>query len=52
MRPNNKPLKVKLTISIDPDIEKQIREMAEEDDRSFSSYVNKVLREHLRKDKD
>lgn len=48
MQPNNKPLKVKLTISLDPDIEKNIRRLADEDDRSFSAYINKVLKDHIR----
>ena len=48
MQRNDKPLKVKLTISLDPDIEQGIRDLADEDDRSFSSYINKVLRDHLR----
>lgn len=43
-----KPLKEKLCISLDPDIVRRIREMAEEDDRSFSAYINKVLRDHIR----
>ena len=43
-----KPLKEKLCISLDPGIVKRIREMAEEDDRSFSAYINKVLRDHIR----
>ncbi len=48
---NNKPLKVKLTISLDPDVEHEIRVLAEEDDRSFSAYINKVLRDHVKANK-
>ena len=46
---NMKPLKSKLSISLDPDIVESIRLLAEADDRSFSSYINKVLREHIQK---
>jgi len=42
-----KPLKVKINITLDEDIAEEIRRRAEEDDRSFSQYVNLVLREHL-----
>lgn len=42
-----KPLKKKLSISLDADIVKIIKELAEEDDRSFSQYVNIVLKEHI-----
>ncbi len=43
-----KPLKEKLSISIDPEIVEAIRKLAEKDDRSFSGYINKVLREHIK----
>ena len=46
---NMKPLKNKLSISLDPDVVEKIRLLAEADDRSFSSYINKVLREHVQK---
>ena len=35
-----KPLKEKVSITLDEDIVLRIREMAEEDDRSFSQYIN------------
>lgn len=44
-----KPLKEKICISLDPEIVERVKRLAEEDDRSFSAYVNKVLREHLKK---
>lgn len=43
-----KPLKVKLSITIDEDIAEKTRELAEEDDRSLSQYINMVLRQHIR----
>ena len=42
-----KPLKNKVSITLDADIIDKIKELAEEDDRSFSQYINLVLREHI-----
>ena len=43
-----KPLKEKISITIDNDILKELRELAEADDRSLSQYINLILREHIR----
>jgi Ribbon-helix-helix protein, copG family. len=42
-----KPLKAKVSITLDADIIEQIKSIAEEDDRSFSQYVNLILRKHI-----
>ena len=42
-----KPLKVKVSISLDEDIVEEIKELAEQDDRSFSQYINLVLKQHI-----
>ena len=42
-----KPLKVRLSITLDEDIAQKIRDLAEKDDRSLSQYINLVLRHHL-----
>lgn len=42
-----KPLKLKVSITLDEDIINEIKKLAENDDRSFSQYVNLVLREYL-----
>ena len=42
-----KPLKEKVSITLDADIVKIIREKAELDDRSFSQYINKILKQHI-----
>ncbi len=42
-----KPLKSKVSITLDEDIIEKIKELAEKDDRSFSQYINMVLKEHL-----
>ena len=44
-----KPLKTNVSITLDADIIDKIKELAEEDDRSFSQYINLVLREHIKK---
>ncbi len=43
-----KPLKVKISVSLDEEIVKKLRILAEEDDRQLSSYINLVLRNYLR----
>ena len=42
-----KPLKNKVSITLDEDIIKQIKELAENDDRSFSQYINMELKNHI-----
>ena len=44
-----RPLKEKISITIDGDILEKLREEAEYDDRSLSQYINIILKEHLRK---
>ena len=44
-----KPLKTKVSITLDSEIIETIRNLAEQDDRSFSQYINIVLKENLRK---
>lgn len=43
-----KPLKNKVSITLDADIIDKTKELAEKDDRSFSQYINLVLREHIK----
>ncbi|MBE6543607.1 MAG: toxin-antitoxin system protein [Ruminococcaceae bacterium] len=42
-----KPLKEKISITIDGDILDTLRYEAEKDDRSLSQYINLVLRHHI-----
>lgn len=44
-----KPLKTKISITIDENIVEKIKQLAEDDDRSFSQYINMILKEHLNK---
>ena len=43
-----KPLKEKVSITLDSDIVEKIKKLAEEDERSFSQFINKVLRDYLK----
>lgn len=42
-----KPLKTKVSITLDTTIIEQIKKLAEADDRSFSQYINLILKEYL-----
>ena len=42
-----KPLKVKISITLDDPIYQKVKELAEYDDRPVSSYINLVLRKHI-----
>lgn len=44
-----KPLKQKVSITLDEDVIEKIKILAEDDDRSFSQYVNLILKEYLKK---
>ena len=44
---NMKPLKEKISVTIDTDLLEKLRKIAETDDRSLSSYINLVLKRHL-----
>jgi len=42
-----KPLKKSVSITLDEDVIEKIRLFAEETDRSFSQYINLLLRKHI-----
>lgn len=42
-----RPLKEKISITIDNDLLDRLRYEAERDDRSLSQYINLVLRKHI-----
>ena len=44
-----KPLKNRVSLTLDEDIIEKIKQLAENDDTSFSQYVNMVIKEHLSK---
>ncbi|MCQ4023008.1 MULTISPECIES: DUF6364 family protein [unclassified Ruminococcus] len=43
-----KPLKRKVSITLDEDIIEKLKVVAEDCDRSLSQYINLVMREHLK----
>lgn len=43
-----RPLKDKISITVDNDVLEKIKTEAENDDRSLSQYINLVLKEHLK----
>lgn len=44
-----KPLKEKISITIDNDVLAKLKERAEYDDRSLSQYINIILKQHISK---
>ena len=44
-----KPLKDKISITIDSDLLEKVRIEAENDDRSLSQYINLILKEHIKR---
>ncbi|MCM1438205.1 MAG: ribbon-helix-helix protein, CopG family [Roseburia sp.] len=47
-----KPLKEKISITIDSDLLKELKVRADEDERSLSQYINLILRNYLKTKKD
>ena len=43
-----KPLKEKISITVDEDVLERVRSLAEADERSLSQYINLVLKQYLR----
>lgn len=43
-----KPLKEKISITIDSDLLKELKIKADEDERSLSQYINLILRNYLK----
>lgn len=44
-----RPLKEKISITIDSDLLETLRAEAEKDERSLSQYINLILRQHCKK---
>ncbi len=47
-----KPLKEKISITVDSDLLKELKAEAEKDERSLSQFINLILRKYLEKEKD
>ena len=43
-----KPLKEKISITIDADLLKELKEEADKDERSLSQFINLILRKYIR----
>ncbi len=43
-----KSLKTKISITLDSDMLATLKELAEQDDRSLSQYINLIVKEHLK----
>lgn len=46
-----KPLKEKISITIDEDVLNKVKQLAEDDDRSLSQYINLILKKHIESEK-
>ncbi len=47
-----KPLKDKISITIDSDLLKELKIQAEKDDRSLSQFINLILRKYIESEKE
>ena len=45
---HSKPPKERMTVTVDPGIKEALQKLADEDDRSLSEYVNRVLKRYVR----
>ena len=45
---DDRPLKIKKSITLDEDVYNKIRALATNDDRSISQYINLILRKHIK----
>ncbi len=43
-----KPLKTKVSITLDTDAIEILKTLAEQDDRSFSQYINLIIKDYLK----
>ena len=44
---SNRPLKTKVSLTLDENIVERVKELSEDSFRSFSQYVNLVLKRHI-----
>ena len=43
-----RPLKIKVSITLDIDLLEKLKQLAEEDDRSLSQYINLILKDYMK----
>lgn len=46
---SNRPMKTRVSLTLDENIVERIKELSDDSFRSFSQYVNLVLAEHIKK---
>lgn len=46
-----KPLKAKVSITLDEDIIEELKQLAEKEDRSLSQFINRILKGYLKGEK-
>lgn len=46
-----KPLKAKVSITLDEDIIGELKQLAEKEDRSLSQFINRILKGYLKGEK-
>jgi len=44
-----KPLKIKVSITLDETVIEKIKQLADEDERNFSQYINMVLKDWIKR---
>lgn len=44
-----RPLKEKISITLDNNVVSKLRELSEQDERSLSQYINIILKEYIKK---
>ncbi len=47
-----KPLKEKISITIDSDLLEELKRAADEDDRSLSQFINLILRKYMKSEQE
>ena len=47
MKNFQKPLKAKVSITLDEDVIRKVKALAEDDERNFSQYINMILKKHI-----
>lgn len=43
-----KPLKARVGLTLDSDVLEEIKQLAEDEDRSVSQYINIILKQHIK----
>lgn len=44
---HEKPVKIQISVTLDEDIVKKLKELAYNDDRTLSTYINRILKKEI-----